>query len=271
MWTNPKYWALMLDERNRIRLRRRLGLPIKPPRGWVDGPPDFVGSARSGRARPGGSGRLFATPPSSSPGERSDTTSIVSGVIASLRTTESATGDCFRARPARLPESRPQVHVRPLDSCAPARGGAGCPDSDLAPRSLAAVSLRGGPRGTGSVSRSPSRKGRLPAVDDQARRAPAEPLRGPDPAHHRVLRPPAPPRPPIRTLCRESGRGTRADVHIPRSRCAGGARCRATTAAPAPVSGLAAGVEEDLRARIGADVDRLIGLAPEIDPALWPG
>lgn len=33
-----------------IRIRRRLGLPVKPPRGWRTGPPDFVGlgAQRSG-------------------------------------------------------------------------------------------------------------------------------------------------------------------------------------------------------------------------------
>lgn len=40
----------MLDDSFRIRLRRRLGLPIKAPRGWSEGPPDFVGvgTQRSG-------------------------------------------------------------------------------------------------------------------------------------------------------------------------------------------------------------------------------
>ena len=40
----------MLDDRFRIRLRRRLGLPIKTPPGWSRGPPDFVGvgAQRSG-------------------------------------------------------------------------------------------------------------------------------------------------------------------------------------------------------------------------------
>jgi hypothetical protein len=40
----------MLDDHFRIRLRRRLGLPIKAPPGWSDGPPDFVGvgTQRSG-------------------------------------------------------------------------------------------------------------------------------------------------------------------------------------------------------------------------------
>lgn len=40
----------MLDERFRIRLRRRLGLSIKAPPGWAEGPPEFVGvgTQRSG-------------------------------------------------------------------------------------------------------------------------------------------------------------------------------------------------------------------------------
>jgi hypothetical protein len=40
----------MLDDRFRIRLRRRLGLAIKAPHGWSEGPPDFVGvgTQRSG-------------------------------------------------------------------------------------------------------------------------------------------------------------------------------------------------------------------------------
>ena len=41
---------LMLNDRFRIRVRRRLGLPIKAPAGWRAGPPDFVGvgTQRSG-------------------------------------------------------------------------------------------------------------------------------------------------------------------------------------------------------------------------------
>ncbi|MCB0875110.1 MAG: sulfotransferase [Solirubrobacterales bacterium] len=40
----------MLNERFRIRVRRRLGLPVKAPAGWSAGPPDFVGvgTQRSG-------------------------------------------------------------------------------------------------------------------------------------------------------------------------------------------------------------------------------
>jgi hypothetical protein len=40
--------------------------------------------------------------------------------------------------------------------------------------------------------------------------------------------------------------------------------------APAPASGLPPAVEEDLRARLGADVARLAAAAPEIDRELWP-
>jgi hypothetical protein len=41
---------MIVDERLRLRLRRRLGLSVRPPRGWETGPPDFVGigAQRSG-------------------------------------------------------------------------------------------------------------------------------------------------------------------------------------------------------------------------------
>ena len=41
---------MIVDERVRLRLRRRLGLSLRPPRGWETGPPDFVGigAQRSG-------------------------------------------------------------------------------------------------------------------------------------------------------------------------------------------------------------------------------
>ena len=272
MWTNPKYWALMLDERNRIRLRRRLGLPIKPPRGWVDGPPDFVGVGTQRSGTTWWFRQIIRHPAIVIPWgkerhyfdrfwrDRFSEDDRVGYRRLFPRPAGAITGEWTPRymydpwTPALLREAAPDARILILLRDPWRRFLSGVAHEER----VLSRDLR---RAKGDYLRLMIRHDALQRslYGDQIQRI----IECFDHPRLLVLQYERCVENPDAELERTF---TFLGLDVP-----AGLGVERRPLPPAPVSGLAAGVEEDLRARIGADVDRLIGLAPEIDPALWPG